>query len=455
MALVNSKQMRMYASMLKKEMNIEASLNPTTNLMVCNCGLVNGLRRKDLLQVFYQCGQIERIIMIPYKSYCFISFTKIEEATNALEKINGKFNGLSNEHKMFFLIFTVSIPEPIELPTVSPPGLEIIENFVTEEEENFILEYLNEHWPGSSSMKHRQVKHYGYEFDYDFNNVRYDTCDPIPKEFEFILNAIYLRLKWRPNQITVNKYLPGQGIPNHFDNCSVFDEYILSLSLNSDVTMEFRNGLKRSGIFLKAKSLLIMSGESRYEWTHGITPRKIDMINTVDGLDVVYRGTRFSVTFRRVIQTSENIEVKKDLYEILGCDKSTPFETLKDNYKKLLLKIHPDKNISSSSSSSAACAELNKAWSVLKDSDLKKQYDEQIEQNDINTEVTIYDFLSISDLENNEMDDTLFYRCRCGGKFLVPKSMVVNVDQTESLLFPCDDCSLFIEVTIPNTNVSK
>jgi len=65
-------------------------------------------------------------------------------------------------------------------------------------------------------MKHRQVKHYGYEFDYDNNGVRYDSCDPIPKEFEFILNAIYLRLKWHPNQITVNKYLPGQG--KHFKN---------------------------------------------------------------------------------------------------------------------------------------------------------------------------------------------------------------------------------------------
>lgn len=60
-------------------------------------------------------------------------------------------------------------------------------------------------------MKHRQVKHYGYEFDYDNNSVRYDTCDPIPREFDFIINAIQLRLKWCPNQITINKYLPGQG----------------------------------------------------------------------------------------------------------------------------------------------------------------------------------------------------------------------------------------------------
>lgn len=60
-------------------------------------------------------------------------------------------------------------------------------------------------------MKHRQVKHYGYEFDYDINGVRYSMCDPIPKEFDSILNAIQSRLKWWPNQITINKYLPGQG----------------------------------------------------------------------------------------------------------------------------------------------------------------------------------------------------------------------------------------------------
>ncbi|XP_026814450.1 alkylated DNA repair protein alkB homolog 8-like isoform X1 [Rhopalosiphum maidis] len=454
MPQTSKKKMEIYVSMLKKDMNIEASSSPTTNLMVCNCGLVNGLSRKDLLQVFNQYGQIEHIIMIPYKSYCFISFTEIEEAISAWNKVNGKFNGLSDEHKMFYLIYTVSIPQSLELPITFPPGLEIIDNFITEEEENFLLEYLNEHWSGSSSMKHRQVKHYGFEFNYDFNNVRYDTCDPIPKEFEFILNAIYLRLNWRPNQITINKYLPGQGIPNHIDNITVFDEYILSLSLNSDIVMEFRKDLlKQNGIFIKAKSLLIMSGESRYEWTHGITPRKIDMINTVDGPDVVYRGTRFSITFRRAIQIIENIQVTKDLYEILGCDKTTSFETLKDNYKKRLFKVHPDKSILSSSS--AACAELNKAWSILKDPDLKKKYDEQIEQSDINTEVTIYDYLNISDLENNEIEDTFSYRCRCGGQFLVPKSMVITVDQTEPLLFPCDDCSLFIEVMLPNTNVSK
>lgn len=112
-----------------------------------------------------------------------------------------------------------------------PPGLEMINDFIGEKEENLLLLYFKEHWSESSkiifnyvrlvitndiikfvgTMKHRQVKHYGYEFDYDNNGVRHDLCNPIPKEFDLVLNAIQSHLKWCPNQITVNKYLPGQG----------------------------------------------------------------------------------------------------------------------------------------------------------------------------------------------------------------------------------------------------
>lgn len=102
------------------------------------------------------------------------------------------------------------------------------------------------------------------------------------------------------------------------------------------------------------------------------------------------------------------------------------------------------------SSSTAACAELNKAWNVLKDPHTKKMYDEQIEQNNIDTEVTIFETLNVSDLEDNVVDDdTLSYGCRCGGLFLVPKSIVLNVYQIEPILFPCDDCSLFIKIVLP------
>lgn len=101
------------------------------------------------------------------------------------------------------------------------------------------------------------------------------------------------------------------GIPSHTDTHGVFDDYILSLSLGSDIIMEFRKGNLHNSVLLKSKSLLILSNESRYDWSHGITPRKFDIINTVDGPDIMCRGTRISITFRRVTQNHENIEVNE------------------------------------------------------------------------------------------------------------------------------------------------
>lgn len=49
---------------------------------------------------------------------------------------------------------------------------------------------------------------------------------------------------------------------------------------------------------LARRSLLILSGDSRYKWKHGIQHRKKDM--------GIMRKTRYSLTFRRM--TSSKIE---------------------------------------------------------------------------------------------------------------------------------------------------
>lgn len=41
-----------------------------------------------------------------------------------------------------------------------------------------------------------------------------------------------------------------------------------------------------------------MAGASRYLWTHGIVPRKTDVISGEDGLTLSHRQTRVSFTFR-------------------------------------------------------------------------------------------------------------------------------------------------------------
>jgi hypothetical protein len=206
----------------------------------------------------------------------------------------------------------------------------------------------------------------------------------------------------RPDQCTVNEYLPGQGIAPHVDTHAAFDDAILSLSMGSGIVMEFRRqrrtsrrskkrgaaaaqeqeqqqqeeeqqqpsgaavpptvirqrGLlpesfrdlpkvaateadvteaengngngnengngngngnenenenegeggaseedeggdesERVPVWLPPRSLLVLRGEARYEWSHGIAPRKLDRV----GGQLTRRGTRVSLTFRRVL----------------------------------------------------------------------------------------------------------------------------------------------------------
>jgi hypothetical protein len=91
-----------------------------------------------------------------------------------------------------------------------------------------------------------------------------------------------------------------QGIPSHIDTHSIFEDTILSLSLGSACVMNFKKGEQKIDIFLPTKSLLIMTGEARYAWAHGICPRHSDVIKTENGTTTQERDIRVSFTFRKV-----------------------------------------------------------------------------------------------------------------------------------------------------------
>lgn len=71
---------------------------------------------------------------------------------------------------------------------------------------------------------------------------------------------------------------------------------------------------KKVSVLLPRRSLLIMSEESRFGWTHKITPRKIDVYQDGDGqLKTFQRNTRISFTFRRfVIETMAKASYNDD-----------------------------------------------------------------------------------------------------------------------------------------------
>jgi len=102
-----------------------------------------------------------------------------------------------------------------------------------------------------------------------------------------------------PNQIIINEYIPGQGIAPHIDHVGSFGETVASLSLLSPVLMDFQSNETKelNSIFLQPCSLVVLSGDSRFKWTHGIKAVPVDNIN---GNEVI-RKKRVSITFRTIL----------------------------------------------------------------------------------------------------------------------------------------------------------
>lgn len=273
--------------------------------MICNGGLVTGIKRETLQCVLDALISKYALIMPTGKSYCFITCNSKEDATCVYNYVHGRIK-LPGQNGPLYVCYTETVPSMDNVMSNStfPPGLTLIENFITKKQEDTLLKTLDwdERESVSSQLKHRQVKHFGYEFEYGTNMVNPDNpIAPIPQDYKFLQTLFNKHSqKYTYDQLTINKYLPGQGIPPHIDTHSVFEDTILSLSLGSGCIMNFKKEDRNINVFLPARSLLIMTGEARYAWTHGICPRHSDVTETENGTTTQERGIRVSFTFRKV-----------------------------------------------------------------------------------------------------------------------------------------------------------
>lgn len=123
----------------------------------------------------------------------------------------------------------------------------------------------------------------------------------------------------RARQAIVNLYHPGEGITPHVDLLNRFDDGIISVSLRSGCVMTFERvaeiltcqqerchgevvgSQSRWDLYLPERSILILSKDARYGWTHGIPGRTHDLVESEDKEQEPHlfrRGTRLSITFR-------------------------------------------------------------------------------------------------------------------------------------------------------------
>ena len=180
------------------------------------------------------------------------------------------------------------------------PGLIVIPNFVSGPGEAALLSIVDAN-PWMDNIR-RRVQHYGYIYDYKRRTIDPSMkLGPLPEWGAVIAERLYDEgwIGVVPDQMIVNEYLPGQGIAHHIDCEPCFGDTILSLSLGSDCLMDLIHSRTAAKfiVHLPRRSLLVMRGTARYDWQHGIAPRKIDTINGQQ----LRRERRVSLTFRQVI----------------------------------------------------------------------------------------------------------------------------------------------------------
>ncbi|XP_067208526.1 dnaJ homolog subfamily B member 14-like [Linepithema humile] len=127
-------------------------------------------------------------------------------------------------------------------------------------------------------------------------------------------------------------------------------------------------------------------------------------------------------------------------YEVLGCNKHSTHEEIKRAYHQRLLRFHPDKNDTANANE---FHNVKEAWRILGCPQSRKQYDATCKQEELeNEDSLIYARLSPSDLEAPAFEDTLFYRCRCGDRYLVERK---DLQEKNTILeITCDSCTLVI-----------
>lgn len=166
-------------------------------------------------------------------------------------------------------------------------GLTYIKNFITEQEEKDITEFINKQkWNTSLS---RRTQHYGYEYPYSTKNKLIETTK-IPDIFNPLLEKINKYFNKKFDQLIINEYMPGQGISPHIDHIRLFDDTVISVSMGSDCIMEFKYYDKKIEVLLEKCSLVGLQNDARYKWSHSIPARTNDNGKT--------RNKRISLTFR-------------------------------------------------------------------------------------------------------------------------------------------------------------
>ena len=184
------------------------------------------------------------------------------------------------------------------------PGLYLQENIISENNEQQIVEWLDSReW---SVVLPRRTQHFGYQYGYDGSNLH--PGDPFDGWVMFLSNFLtQYQIMDEIDQCIVNEYDRDQKIGKHIDGQrgnrpNIFGPRIVSISLLEDTNFIFTNTQTKQKVevYVPRGSILVMTGDSRYVWTHEI-PKRLSVNNNGKNIKKKDDYRRISLTFRKTV----------------------------------------------------------------------------------------------------------------------------------------------------------
>ncbi|WP_316831789.1 alpha-ketoglutarate-dependent dioxygenase AlkB [Pedobacter aquatilis] len=177
------------------------------------------------------------------------------------------------------------------------PGLFIYPDFISSEKEAALLAEIDSQvWMVDYA---RRLQYYGFRNELEEPYELIAIPLEIPPQIYQFSKDIHRQnlLSLQPDQVIINEYQPGEGIRPHKDR-NYYQNQICGVNLASGCVMRFIRGknLEVIDIEIPRRSLYIMQDDARKKWTHGIPPRKKDIIEG----NVKHRQRRVSITYRKV-----------------------------------------------------------------------------------------------------------------------------------------------------------
>uniref|UniRef100_T1I7G8 Fe2OG dioxygenase domain-containing protein n=2 Tax=Rhodnius TaxID=13248 RepID=T1I7G8_RHOPR len=176
-------------------------------------------------------------------------------------------------------------------------GIQILENFLTLEEESQLINNL-ELLPWELSQSGRRKQNFGPKCNFKKRKLRLGNFKGFPKCTKFIhekFKDIEMLKDFHTVELCTLEYDPcrGASIDPHIDDCWIWGERIITVNLMSDTVLTLTPYIADKGHYnydlapekfkkvnnelfqviripLPRRSLIVLTGEARYSWLHQI-----------------------------------------------------------------------------------------------------------------------------------------------------------------------------------------